>query len=150
MYEANKESRTPKNKQFDTLRMSHFLHGCWGYHDWHGYLEAQDSSCHVYPTHINENSWAKPAFFSSIFRSSICKYPQKQNIWGPQWKSRVLLWLQKKNIKWKISQDSWKGISVLCKSPLVLCTRSIVIKHHLWQFLLRDGLVLADIGNLHF
>ena len=74
MYEASKKGRMPKNKQLDTLRMSHFLHGCWGYHDWHGYLEAQDSSCHVYPAHINENSWAKPAFFSSIFQSSTHQY----------------------------------------------------------------------------
>lgn len=52
--------------------MSHFLEGCWGNHDWHGYFEAQNSSCHVYLAHINKNSWPEPACFPlTLFSTSI-------------------------------------------------------------------------------
>ena len=54
--------------------MSHFLHGCWSNHNWHGDFETQDSSGHVYPAHINKNTWPKPVFFNAL----ICKSLQSK------------------------------------------------------------------------
>lgn len=50
----------------------------------------------------------------------------------------------------KILQNSGESVSVFLESPLVFSTRSIVIKHHLRQLLLRNILVLTNIGYLHF
>lgn len=54
-----------------------------------------------------------------------------------------------KMVRLESLQDSREGISILAQSPLVLCTRCIVIEYHLGQLLLGDPLILADIGYLH-
>jgi hypothetical protein len=40
--------------------MSHFLHGCWGNHDWHRNFESQNGSGHVDVAYINKNTRSKP------------------------------------------------------------------------------------------
>lgn len=49
-----------KVKPWHTFGMSHFLHGCWGNHDWHRNFESQNSSGHVDVAYINKNTWSKP------------------------------------------------------------------------------------------
>lgn len=130
--------------------MSHFLHGCWSNHDRHGNLESQDSGGHVYLADIDKNTWPEPVFYffprKQISGHHYFVYSnQKQRFFDNNQKQRLTA-----HQSAKISQDSGKGISVLCKSPLVLSTRSIIIKHHLWQLLLCNCLILSHISYLHF
>lgn len=45
-------------------------------------------------------------------------------------------------------QDPGECLPVLLESPLILSSRGVVVVDHLRKLLLRDGLVLRDIGDL--
>lgn len=49
----------------------------------------------------------------------------------------------------KSLQNPREGVPVLPESPLILCTRRVVVVDHLRQLLLRDGLILVDICDFH-